>query len=646
MELYKEIKSFFYLYLEKKDKRSLVLSKVLAILTNLTIILVPLIQKEVLSQIGNGEMKNHSLILLFIITIVGTVALVIDAILLNHISRLIRSKLQRSLLSTSLRHKVDIIDKKGPGAFMVSIFGDTEKATAFLKTNYFSAILKCISMMIVFIIACSWSYIFPLVIIPAYAVIILILRVLNKWHLHEFKLGRELVYKINPLVLEFLENNKSILGYANIEEYENNLFSLMKDRDQHFEKSELYMILSTLTVEVVKTLSTVIFFCLAINEIYLGRLSIASFIAMTSYLASIFSPITSMQSIYMSLNQYKMYKDRIASNIKDNLRTDLPAQMNIALKECSFAYQSEKILDNVSILIDKKISLVGTSGEGKTTLINLLFGENIPESGECLFGGLPVTTISKFYLFNKIKLYTQTQELFDEDLLFNICLNKKPLSTLIYQDKIRESIKLINALQGKIKSNVFSLNDNESEFIKLIFSEDEAMTNRELIMQSIGQLNEKVILDLAMMLVDRTYYIEERYDNLIKELEIEHLRGRKFGQKGSKISGGEKNRVCLARFLLSQNLEYFVLDEPFVHLDSISEQKCLEVLRKYLVGSKGIIISHKLNIIKELSDEIIVLQNGKITGAGGHEMLLKSNDLYHELYDKFLYSKQDSILEN
>lgn len=636
MTLYQELKHFFHQYLDKQDKQYLLISKLLAILSNITIIFVPLIQKQVLLQIQEGHLETQQLISLFLVTLIGTVALVIDAILLNHISRSTRAKLQRHLLMSSLRHKLEIMDQKGPGAFMVSIFGDTERASAYLKTNYFSISLKCLSTFIVFCIASTWSYLFPLIVIPTYGFILVILNGLNQFHLKEFKQAREFVFKLNPLVLEFLENKSSILSYADIATYENHLFSVMKERDYHFERSELCDILSTLTVEVIKTLSTVLFFCLAVHEIYRGRLSIASFIALTSYLAVIFTPITSVQSMVVSMNQYKMYKDRIAKNLKDIDRINLPSSSSLSLNHCTFAYQNEKILNDLSLTIDKKISLVGTSGEGKTTLINILLGEVLPNQGSCLLSNLEVCSISKFYLYHKIKLYPQIQELFDEELQFNICLNKERLSLKDYEAKKKEYTEIISGLKRKRNSST-SLDPIEKECLMLLFQqEDQAL---------IEMVKDEMIEELAKMMVGRKYYIDEVYETLVQELELTHLKGRPFGQKGSKISGGEKNRVCLARFLLNPDIEYFILDEPFVHLDAISERKCLDVLKQRIKEAKGIIISHKLNIVQELSDEIVVLQGGEMTSRGTHDQLLTCNCLYQELYEKFLSVRDDLLMD-
>jgi len=144
---------------------------------------------------------------------------------------------------------------------------------------------------------------------------------------------------------------------------------------------------------------------------------------------------------------------------------------------------------------------------------------------------------------------------------------------------------------------------------------------------------------MAEILFSRDYYMLEKYENIIKELELEKLGNRKLGQRGKKISGGEKNRVCMARFLLPEHNGPFIIDEPFTSLDAISEEKNLKILKKYIKNKNGIIISHKINIIKELADEIIVIDKGKIIEKGTHDELIQNQKLYSKIHKNFVKMK-------
>jgi ABC-type multidrug transport system fused ATPase/permease subunit len=95
-----------------------------------------------------------------------------------------------------------------------------------------------------------------------------------------------------------------------------------------------------------------------------------------------------------------------------------------------------------------------------------------------------------------------------------------------------------------------------------------------------------------------------------------------------------KNKVCLARFLLPLHKGFYIIDEPFTNIDAISEEQCIKAISCYLDCS-GILISHKLNMIRTLSDGILILEDGKITERGTHSNLIEKSGLYARLYGTF-----------
>jgi ATP-binding cassette, subfamily B, bacterial len=102
------------------------------------------------------------------------------------------------------------------------------------------------------------------------------------------------------------------------------------------------------------------------------------------------------------------------------------------------------------------------------------------------------------------------------------------------------------------------------------------------------------------------------------------------GDRGYRLSGGEKQRVALARLLLKAP-SIVVLDEATAHLDSESEAAVQHALKAALTGRTSLVIAHRLSTVRE-ADQILVVDGGRIVEQGGHDELLAQGGLYAELY--------------
>jgi len=238
-----------------------------------------------------------------------------------------------------------------------------------------------------------------------------------------------------------------------------------------------------------------------------------------------------------------------------------PKDYNIEYNNVSFTYKDELVLKDINLFIDKneKIAIVGTSGSGKSTMMNLLVRLYEPTSGEIL-------------------------------------LDNKNLKGYNLQE-IREHIKLVRG-----NDPLFNMSVKENIMLGDEFSEEE-----------FNKAVKKAKVDKFINLLD------EGYDTIV-------------GERGSKLSDGQRERVAIARALIRKP-KVLILDEATSGVDSQTEEEIFEELKEY--DMTLIIISHRLSTIRK-ADKVVVLKDGEIIGEGTHNELIESSPVYKEIIESQL----------
>ncbi len=337
----------------------------------------------------------------------------------------------------------------------------------------------------------------------------------------------------------------------------------------------------------------------------------------------------------------------------------------VETKNLNINYNGKSIINNLNFKLfeNHKLGLVGLSGEGKSSIIKTLFKHSKSYTGEVLINSHNIINIPNNYIYNRINYFSQSIQIIDDNLENNICFGKKLVSETklkeIKETKYNDFIFLINKFvldldKSKKKKNFAKIIDKNKELFKnlefagfipdsFLFKYIKLENKTELLEKYIESVykffeeynSDYIATKITNFFINTRYIDSKKYNEVIKLLEIESLDGRNFGENGEFISGGEKHRIAIARFLLKEDFDYFILDEPFANLDSIIEKKLINITKEKLEGKSGIIISHNFNVLKHLADDFIVLEDGTISQSGTHQELINGEGLYKNLFETF-----------
>ena len=484
----------------------------------------------------------------------------------------IKKKLQYDMVSTLIKSDTQIIDKKHSGKFISNLTYDVTHITHLLSSailTLFKDSLTLIGLLTVMFMQ-NWRLtLISIIMIPLASISA---KSLGKRVSKVTTEAQEKSGFLTTYLVELFKNHKLIKIFQK-EEYERNRadkhLNQLKEKNQKIQTVFVRMspIMETLTGIMIAVL---IFYSGKLMA--LGTLSINNFFSFLAAMMLAYQPVRSLSTLNMVSNQGLSAASRILPIIdhKNDIIELVDAkpiainQSNIKFKNINFSYNSEEAITLKSINLDfeggKMTSLVGHSGSGKSTIMNLIPRFYDAQSGDILIDNQSIYQTTIDSIRKEISMVSQETTLFD--------------------DTIKNNIKY--AKENATDEEVY-------EVAKLSFCE-EFIKN-----------------------------LPNKFDTLI-------------GENGVRLSGGEKQRLSIARAMMKKS-SIILLDEATSSLDTETESKIQEALKILTKNKTTIVIAHRLSTILN-SNNIYVIDEGKVIDSGHHKDLMNKSKLYKSFYEK------------
>lgn len=407
-----------------------------------------------------------------------------------------------------------------------------------------------------------------LVIVP---VILLVLFVLMRKALPLFKILQKKTDRLNLVAREKLSGIRVIRAFRKTEFEENRFEEANQDLTMTSLRVHRMMAVLMPVLMLVMNLSTLAIYWFGSKRIDTGDMPIGNLSAFLMYIMLILFSIMMAAIMFVMLPRASASADRIhevlsvTPKIHDTENTisgdSLGSFQELAFDDVSFKYPGaeEPVLSHISFTTKpgEITAILGSTGSGKSTLINLIPRFYDVSSGRILINGTDVRVLSQKDLREKIGFIPQKAFLFNGTVASNVRYGK--------EDATDEEIwKALETAQAK-------------EFV-------EEMTDR---------------LDAPI------------------------------SQGGSNVSGGQKQRLCIARALVKKP-DIYVFDDSFSALDFKTDAALREALRKETIESAVLIVAQRVSTVFT-ADRILVLDDGAVVGDGTHKELMGSCEVYREI---------------
>lgn len=389
----------------------------------------------------------------------------------------------------------------------------------------------------------------------------------------KFKVYQKILDKINSITRENLTGIK-VIRALNKQKYEENKF---ERSNENLKNTDIYiskvMAFQQPVVNLVFNLSAVLIIFIGVSNLHTDMSYLGRMIAFSQYSAQVLMSFLFLTFLFVMIPRGNVSSKRISEVIETKSQITFKVQMtetpsevpSVEFKHVTFSYgkKSEAIIEDISFVAKagQTTAFIGSTGSGKSTLINLVPRFFDATEGEVLINNLNIKEYTENVLMDKIGYVPQRGYLFTGTVRSNILYGVENLKKSELDARMRHAAKIAQA----------------EEFVTKL---------------------------------------KDQYDAPIS-------------QGGTNISGGQRQRLAIARALAKQP-EILIFDDAFSALDMKTDKKLREDLKSEIKDTVVLIVAQRISTIKE-AEQIIVLDQGKMVGKGTHLELLKKCKVYQEI---------------
>ena len=530
-----------------------------------------------IKQLFIEQKKNLILIIPGLIILAFTIkgaSLYLAKVIMIGVSVDVHRDIQVDMFSSIIKADTKLVDNKHSGKFITNLTNDVGMITNLVSTvilNLFKDSLTLIGLLSVMFYQ-NWKLsLFAIIMIPVAS---LAAKSLGK------RIGKVTTQQmdqsavLNSYLIEIFKNHKlaKIFQRENYEKERANKY--IEDLKKYSRKINIVFFRASPIMEVLTGIMIAFLIYFSAKLISKNELEVSNFFSFLAAMMLAYQPVRSLATLNIAIHQGLAGARSVLPVIdytpevqdKKDAKELIVNDGEIDFEKINFNYSKDGslVLDSVNLNIPgkKMTALVGHSGAGKSTILNLIPRFYDPNSGDIKIDKQSIYNSSIYSLRKNISLVSQDTTLFDDTIFNNIAYANKNASAT----DIREAAEYSFA----------------SEFIEKL---------------------------------------PDKYDTLI-------------GENGVRLSGGEKQRLSIARAILKKS-PIILLDEATSSLDAETESKIQKAIGFLTKGRTTIVIAHRLSTILN-SDVIYVIDKGKVIDQGKHDGLMKTSETYKNFYEKQL----------